>query len=77
MTAPKRPLTAQQRRRKQEYDRWYHSSHGKPSQGVRIIVPDDIVRVETSEPCFACGSRAPCRHARPQAAVMTLAGVCW
>ena len=37
-----------------------HAHNGK------MVVPEDIERAETHEPCFYCGiARGPCRHRRP------------
>ena len=56
-----RNLSTFRAKRKREYDRWYHSEHGRPSKGARI--PADIERRAVSGPCFRCGAGpTPCRH---------------
>jgi hypothetical protein len=64
----KRCPTAASRARKQAYDRWYKREKGVRAdfKGMRISVPDDIVRVETSWPCSHCGAARRCDH-RPWA----------
>jgi len=43
--------------------RWYAgSTSGIRKQDSRLAIPDDIVRVEESSPCFKCGAARACEH---------------
>ena len=43
--------------------RWLTGSpSGIRKQDSRLFIPDDVVRVEESSPCFKCGAARACQH---------------
>lgn len=48
-----------------EYQRRWATTLNR-NEGQRIIVPEDVMRLDDHEPCFFCGTRAglPCKHRR-------------
>lgn len=58
-------MTSSTQARRRYRERYYNATFepGVRSQPTNVTVPDDIERVEHSEPCFRCGiARGPCKH---------------
>lgn len=40
----------------------WSTTHSHGLLGPKVVVPDDVVRVDEHAPCFLCGQARGCRH---------------